>query len=98
MGTDGFLQGQIEAINLMDSRGRQEGIDLALERIASGDYEECEGCEEEIPRRRLQAMPLATRCVDCEAAHEVTHPPTTRPPTGYLTVEVGSDTARVPVY
>jgi len=47
-------------------------IDAALRRLAehAEDFGLCEDCEEEIPARRLQLMPWATRCAGCQARHE----------------------------
>jgi DnaK suppressor protein len=42
-----------------------EAIDVALERIEQGTYGECETCGREIGRRRLQALPYATECIEC---------------------------------
>lgn len=41
-------------------------IDEALDRIASGDYGSCLSCEEEIPKKRLAAIPWAKYCVACQ--------------------------------
>ena len=41
-------------------------IDEALERINSGDYGLCMGCEEDIPGKRLLALPWAKYCVPCQ--------------------------------
>jgi len=56
----------------LDDRGKAEieAIDGALARIASGDYGWCEVCRDAIPAARLEAMPTATTCVTCAAAHE----------------------------
>jgi len=40
-------------------------IQSALERIESGTYGLCDSCGEDIGRARLEAVPEATRCVDC---------------------------------
>ena len=45
-------------------------IDEALERLDTGEYGTCADCGEEIPMARLNALPFAVRCVDCQAAHE----------------------------
>jgi DnaK suppressor protein len=45
-------------------------IDEALARIRAGDYGICDGCGEQIPLARLQALPYATRCVKCQRASE----------------------------
>ena len=40
-------------------------VKAALQRVRQGRYGICESCEEEIPPRRLAAVPTAARCVDC---------------------------------
>lgn len=40
-------------------------LSAALERMEAGDYGYCDGCGEEIPRRRLELDPAATLCVSC---------------------------------
>jgi DnaK suppressor protein len=41
-------------------------IDEALDRMAAGDYGVCLMCEEEIPGKRLTALPWAKHCVPCQ--------------------------------
>lgn len=45
-------------------------IDEALERMKLGTFGLCEGCEEPIPKVRLQAVPHARFCVDCQRKNE----------------------------
>ena len=45
-------------------------IDAALRRLAEGSYGNCFECGEEIAEARVRALPFATRCKDCEEAHE----------------------------
>jgi RNA polymerase-binding transcription factor len=40
-------------------------IDAALARIKNGDYGICAKCGEEIPEKRLEALPYVTTCVKC---------------------------------
>lgn len=40
-------------------------IQAALVRIEDGTYGECAGCGEDIGQARLEAVPEATRCVNC---------------------------------
>ena len=56
----------------LDDRGKAEidAIDVALRRIASGDYGRCRHCGERIALARLQAVPTAEACVDCAATRE----------------------------
>ena len=46
-------------------------ITQALSRLGEGAYGYCLECGEEIPERRLRALPFAIRCKDCEEALEV---------------------------
>ena len=41
-------------------------VDEALDRLNSGDYGICLGCEEPIPVKRLRALPWARYCVPCQ--------------------------------
>lgn len=45
-------------------------IDEALSRIDNGTYGHCVDCGANIPGRRLEALPSATRCMTCEEARE----------------------------
>ena len=48
-------------------------VDAALERLSRGDYGVCEECEEKIEPGRLQALPWARRCFQCESQFEKAH-------------------------
>ncbi len=45
-------------------------IDEALDRVENGTFGLCEGCEEPIPKARLNAVPHARNCVDCQRKAE----------------------------
>jgi len=45
-------------------------IDRALLRIKTGTYGECEICNNRIPLARLNALPYATSCIECQRAAE----------------------------
>ncbi|HZZ71120.1 MAG TPA: TraR/DksA family transcriptional regulator [Pirellulales bacterium] len=45
-------------------------IENALERMRSGKYGSCEGCNAKIPIARLNALPYATFCIDCQREAE----------------------------
>jgi DnaK suppressor protein len=45
-------------------------IDRALVRIRNGSYGECEICSGKIPLARLNALPYATSCIECQRAAE----------------------------
>ena len=48
-------------------RAEAQQIRAALGRIESGTYGACANCGDTIPRARLEAQPIATRCVKCAA-------------------------------
>jgi DnaK suppressor protein len=41
-------------------------VDEALDRLATGDYGICLGCDEPIAEKRLRALPWARYCVACQ--------------------------------
>jgi DnaK suppressor protein len=45
-------------------------IEAALRRIDDGTFGECSGCSEDIPSRRLQALPWTQYCLSCQEAVE----------------------------
>lgn len=45
-------------------------IENALERMRDGQYGTCEGCNKPIPMARLQALPYATLCIQCQREAE----------------------------
>lgn len=47
-------------------------IEVALERIRTGNYGKCDGCAASIPLARLQALPYATSCIECQREMEKT--------------------------
>ena len=54
-------------LNATTTRARIAG---ALRRIRQNCYGICQECEERIPRERLNAVPWAERCVQCQAEIE----------------------------
>jgi len=48
-------------------------IDMALQRIESGDYGTCEQCGNDIGYPRLEVQPTASRCIACQAQYEKTY-------------------------
>lgn len=44
-----------------------EAIDHAIRRLDDGVYGTCEACGVEIPFERLEAIPDAVLCIDCQA-------------------------------
>ena len=45
-------------------------IENALERMRDGQYGVCEACSCSIPMARLNALPYATMCIDCQREQE----------------------------
>jgi DnaK suppressor protein len=45
-------------------------IENALEQMREGRYGVCESCESNIPLARLQALPYATTCIQCQREAE----------------------------
>ena len=45
-------------------------IDAALQRIEDGTYGTCTHCDGRIPEERLEALPWATLCIDCQREQE----------------------------
>ena len=56
-----------EALEGVDEVLRREihQIRMALFRIDNGTYGSCASCGKEISRPRLEARPIATRCIEC---------------------------------
>lgn len=47
-----------------------ESIDAALARIDAGTYGNCERCGQPIAPDRLEALPWATKCIECKRLEE----------------------------
>lgn len=45
-------------------------LEMALERIDNGEYGICIDCDEPIAKARLDAYPMAKRCIKCQSLHE----------------------------
>ena len=45
-------------------------VDEALERLDSGSFGDCRVCGGGIGRPRLEAVPTATRCIDCKSKED----------------------------
>lgn len=62
--TIAFERSQVDALILQAQRHLDE-IELARERLAKGTYETCENCDNPIGTARLEARPVARRCITC---------------------------------
>ena len=47
-----------------------EAIDSALARVEAGSYGMCERCGHAIAHERLEALPWATKCIECKRLEE----------------------------
>ena len=54
----------LEAIG-NESQGELTQINLALERIETGDYTSCSNCGKDIALKRLEAVPYTHFCINC---------------------------------
>ncbi|ABC62860.1 TraR/DksA family transcriptional regulator [Erythrobacter litoralis] len=56
-----------EALEGVDDvlRAEIQQVRYALARIENGSYGTCAKCGEPIPKERLEARPIATRCIKC---------------------------------
>jgi RNA polymerase-binding transcription factor DksA len=64
LGTDNFEQEF--TLSLLQNEEQLLGeITSALERIRHGTFGQCEECQGDIPKPRLQALPYARYCVGC---------------------------------
>ena len=49
-------------------------IQEALRKLEEGSYGQCQDCGKAIPQKRLQLVPFALRCVECERSRETVRP------------------------
>jgi RNA polymerase-binding transcription factor DksA len=68
-GSDSFSQ-EFSLELLQRDEAAFEEIEAALARIEQGGFGRCERCEAWIPKARLNAVPYARNCVDCQRALE----------------------------
>lgn len=61
-------------VQLIQDRSRLRSVELALERIRNGTFGACTDCGGAIGTRRLQAMPSASHCIQCEQRIEQVGP------------------------
>ena len=64
-----FVRDMDVALMVMESETLRR-IDEALVRLEAGTYGVCASCEEKIAEARLQALPFATLCRDCQEREE----------------------------
>jgi DnaK suppressor protein len=62
-----------EVLDALDSsiRAEMEQLQVTLKRLDQGAYGVCESCGKNIPLKRLEALPHASRCVVCAEKAQV---------------------------
>jgi RNA polymerase-binding protein DksA len=48
-------------------RDMLDSVDEAIVKLDAGTYGKCDVCGKQIPKKRLEALPQATMCIDCRA-------------------------------
>jgi DnaK suppressor protein len=76
-GQEHLMRG-IQHVELLRDQEELREIERARERLADGSYGECVACGKGIPLARLQAQPMAARCIACQEKYELTHDPMPR--------------------
>lgn len=69
MATDGEVD-FMAAVSAEAGSDTVREIQEALRKVEEGSYGVCEDCGTDIPKRRLEARPFATRCIKCKEAQE----------------------------
>ncbi len=65
------VDGEELTVRVLDRESRAlEQVEWALKRLDEGCYGQCELCAEPIGVARLEALPLATTCIECERERE----------------------------
>ena len=67
------LEASLDAAHLSREVLELREIESALHRLHTPEFGLCADCGEEIPFKRLQANPLALRCIGCQSAFERSH-------------------------
>src|SRR5437762_13750103 len=53
-----------------DNRRLLQLVEEALARLDDGSYGQCVACHEEVQQKRLDAVPWAPHCIECQEKHE----------------------------
>ncbi len=67
--SDDMDRKMLETIGTKDLK-RMRLIDSAISRIEQGKYGLCMKCGKKIPKERLEAIPYALMCIECQSADE----------------------------
>lgn len=57
-------------MSMESEEGLLRKIEVALQRIQEGSYGECADCGDPIKPERLEALPFASLCIDCQEKEE----------------------------
>jgi DnaK suppressor protein len=49
-----------------ENRRLLQYVNEALERVKNGSYGQCVACQNEVQQRRLEAVPWARHCIECQ--------------------------------
>lgn len=61
-----------QQLSILEVRNRMRlQLDAALHRLDEGTYGQCEDCLQPITEGRLEALPFARRCIDCQRHAEL---------------------------
>jgi RNA polymerase-binding protein DksA len=70
IGSDSFAQEF--SLELLQRDGETlDAVEEALKRLEAGDFGRCEECESWILKARLEAIPFARNCIECQRAQEL---------------------------
>ncbi len=69
LGTAAFEQARDNAL-MQQLSHKYDDVRVALEKFDKGTYGWCECCNERIPLARLDALPSARHCMDCQCHKE----------------------------
>ena len=59
---------RFHALQVLEQK-QLDQVEAALRAIAAGSYGRCQHCHQPIPFERLQILPYATMCVNCQAQY-----------------------------
>ena len=71
LGSDQYEQ-ELTLVLMESERGEVQAIDEALNRIDDGSFGKCTCCSAKIPPPRLNAIPHAPYCIECQSHLERT--------------------------
>jgi phage/conjugal plasmid C-4 type zinc finger TraR family protein len=66
-----LTENEFEMATQLAERDRADAIAAARRTVDAEGSAECEDCECTIPHARRLAAPFATRCIECQEAHEL---------------------------